>query len=113
MLQTAFYAVLMFITGSELNEQCFIAKLAALNVDTRNTTDRRLLRTTLLAERNTMVAERMAAVQKVLDKLRSAYSGPAALLRSIGANSNWPQSSNPAGSPECFDDDMRDLQRLQ
>ena len=79
----------------------------------KNTTDRWLLRTTLLAERNSMVSERVAAVQKVLDKLRRTYAGPAALLRTIGANSNWPQASNPAGSPECFDDDMRDLQRLQ
>ena len=60
-----------------------------------------------------MVSERVAAVQKVLDKLRRTYAGPAALLRTIGANSNWPQASNPAGSPECFDDNMRDLQRLQ
>ena len=60
-----------------------------------------------------MVSQRAAEVLAVLDQLDDRFSGPAALLQAIGVQWNWPPHKVPAARPECFDDDMADLQRLQ
>ena len=107
------YAVLMFVTASTVQEQCFIADPRSLGVEIKHSTDRFQLRSTLLAARTAQVSKRVTAVQSVLDQLRAIYAGPAELLQEIGAGSNWPQTTNNASSPGCFDADMQDLQTLQ
>ena len=69
------FAVLMFITGSTIQNQCFIAKPPSSCVQVADADARRDLRQTLISKREEMVSRRAAEVLAVLDQLNARYSG--------------------------------------